>query len=409
MAFSRLCLFAGLGFAFLVLGELRASPPSDSQQGDVQSIRWKVPVQFPDGIETVVSGEAAQKIAGFSQAILLRLPGGGTATAQQDVRSRRFYWFMNIQKASLGKRLGFPVTSEVQGTGVSIRKKNEGYQFVDGERPVLFYQQQPKSLEGQQTRANYVHPLFGLDGDVMTQDFPDDHRHHRGIFWAWHQNYVGDRPAGDAWANSNLLSVVKSAEIVEQGPVFATLQAVIHWESPLIVDAAGKPKPFVEETTRIRLFHATRNHQYIDFEIRLVPLFFPVRIGGAENSRGYSGFTARVRPPGEMGEFAIVDESGTLSADAVGTTSRWADVSGRFGKGAAVTGIGILSHPSLPEFPPKWLLRHYGMQNVVYPGREPIEFSARKPLVLRHRIVLHRGDVTEANISEHQRAYEHLQ
>ena len=101
----------------------------------------------------------------------------------------------------------------------------------------------------------------------------------------------------------------------------------------------------------------------------------------------------------------IQDEQGVRDQDAVQTASRWADVSGSFAKGK-ISGVGLLSHPSLAQFPPRWLLRHYGMQNVAYPGRNPVVLSRKKALVIRHRLVLHRGDAEEARIADHQRVYE---
>jgi hypothetical protein len=34
-------------------------------------------------------------------------------------------------------------------------------------------------------RSNYIHPLYGLDGVPLTEDWSRDHPHHRGIYWAW--------------------------------------------------------------------------------------------------------------------------------------------------------------------------------------------------------------------------------
>ena len=34
-------------------------------------------------------------------------------------------------------------------------------------------------------RSDYIHPLYGLNGEVLTLDWPVDHPHHRGIYWAW--------------------------------------------------------------------------------------------------------------------------------------------------------------------------------------------------------------------------------
>ena len=51
----------------------------------------------------------------------------------------------------------------------------------------------PKAKDGKLARANYVHPLLDLDGEPLTEDFPADHPHHRGVFWAWHQVRIGGR------------------------------------------------------------------------------------------------------------------------------------------------------------------------------------------------------------------------
>jgi len=60
--------------------------------------------------------------------------------------------------------------------------------------PVLVYSYGTVSGEGVHSRydrANYLHPVYGLDGEVLTEDFPEDHAHHRGIFWAWPHIRVG--------------------------------------------------------------------------------------------------------------------------------------------------------------------------------------------------------------------------
>ena len=71
--------------------------------------------------------------------------------------------------------------------------------IVEDGTPVLVYQQQEKSLDGKWPRAGYVHPMYDLNGEVFSEDFPQDHRHHRGVFWAWHHLSVGDLSLGDPW------------------------------------------------------------------------------------------------------------------------------------------------------------------------------------------------------------------
>src|SRR5689334_7263190 len=76
----------------------------------------------------------------------------------------------------------------------------DGVWVEEGGKRVLFYQRRPKSKDGKYARANYVHPLLDLDGEPITEDFPADHPHPRGIFWAWHQVTIDGKAVGDPWA-----------------------------------------------------------------------------------------------------------------------------------------------------------------------------------------------------------------
>ncbi|MGZ8921068.1 MAG: DUF6807 family protein, partial [Limisphaerales bacterium] len=60
--------------------------------------------------------------------------------------------------------------------------------IYEGRLPVLVYNHGVIHRAGVPTdraRSTYIHPLYGLDGEVLTDDFPKDHYHHRGLFWAW--------------------------------------------------------------------------------------------------------------------------------------------------------------------------------------------------------------------------------
>lgn len=93
-----------------------------------------------------------------------------------------------------------------------VQENEQGSLVSEGGQPVLFYQRAARSLDGKFERANYVHPLYDLDGSVLTEDFPADHRHHRGIFWAWHQLWIGEKKIGDAWATEDFVWEVTKVE-----------------------------------------------------------------------------------------------------------------------------------------------------------------------------------------------------
>src|SRR6056300_243087 len=87
----------------------------------------------------------------------------------------------------------FGLTSCTNSTPINVHINSEGTYFTEGNDSILKYQIAEKSLNGTYNRANYIHPLYTLDGDILTEDFPEDHLHHRGIFWAWHQLNIGDK------------------------------------------------------------------------------------------------------------------------------------------------------------------------------------------------------------------------
>jgi hypothetical protein len=132
--------------------------------------------------------------------------------------------------------------------GFEIRETDQGVEVRDGGDLVLFYQRALKDHEGQYARSNYVHPLMSLDGDVLTEDFPEDHLHQRGIFWAWHQLWDGEERLGDGWTLEDFTTDVDRVETgVSDGT--ARVAAEVKWRSPRFRDG----EPFVEEHTAITI------------------------------------------------------------------------------------------------------------------------------------------------------------
>ena len=288
-------------------------------------------------------------------------------------------------------------------TPLRITKSTEGFEFRDGDKPVLFYQAKLKSLDGKFERAGYVHPLYDLDGKVISEDFPSDHLHHRGIFWAWHQLYVGETQIGDPWICRNFLSRVNDVEIVESSADAAAIQATAHWVSPDWLDASETMKPIVREETRIEVRRSIAGSRVIDFRIKLTALETDVRIGGSDDIKGYGGFSPRLKLPKDV-RFTAAAGQVTPQKTAV-NASPWMDISGTFDNAngvqeSATSGVAILCHPSLPGFPQKWILRKArSMQNPVFPGRTPVKLPPKEPLELRYRLVIHRGQASKEQLT----------
>jgi len=262
---------------------------------------------------------------------------------------------------------------------------DEGVELRDEGRVVFFFQRATRSLQGKYARNDYVHPLMSLDGDVLTEDFPEDHLHHRGIFWAWHQLLVGGERVGDGWELQDFeTSVGRVTPSI--APDHALLDVSVLWRSPRYRGG----EPFLEERTTIAAYRSAHEARPIDFEIALRALAPDVRIGGSEDEKGYGGFSLRLRMPEGL---VFTAEGGKVTPRELQIEAGpWMDLSAPYGAGGQVSGVTILTHPSSPGFPQAWILRQTAsMQNAVFPGRDPVTVPMDEPLVLRYRLVVHRG------------------
>lgn len=294
--------------------------------------------------------------------------------------------------------------SKITRNPIEIAETSQGFAITEGKAKVMFYQREHKSLNGKYSRANYIHPLYGLDGEVLTEDFPADHLHHRGIFWAWHQVWLGDKRLGDPWAAKDFFWDIYDARILEVDSHSRTLQVYVHWKSPLWIDANGKQKAFVREVTNIRVHCAQDDIRKVDFEISLLALEDDIRIGGSEDDKGYGGFTTRIRLPDGL---SFTGSEGLVEPNRLQVKAGpWLDLSGAFHENGKVSGLAILCHKSSPGYPQPWILRRKGSaQNPVYPGRHPILLSREKPLVLHYRLIIHRYNVHHVNLDKLQAEY----
>ena len=281
-----------------------------------------------------------------------------------------------------------PAAADEVSLELSTVENSDGILVREGDRPVLQYQLVTKSLNDKHARSNYVHPLFDLDGSVITEDFPVDHLHHRGIFWAWHQVWVGEKKIGDPWLCDSFEWQTLSSSTRKNPNNSVTLKAMVAWKSPHLTRNDGTMNSIVREETAITIYAATPTYRIVDFQIELQALLPDVKIGGSEDEKGYGGFSSRIKLSTEQ---RFVSNSGEIDpAIPAMTAGPWLDISD--GK----SGVAMMTHPGNPGVANQWILRRKrSMKNCVYPGRNPVALSTDKPTVLRYRLVIHRGTASD--------------
>lgn len=284
-------------------------------------------------------------------------------------------------------------------SSMKVLKNTDGILVSEGNQKIFFYQRKAKSLQGKFSRSNYIHPVFNLNGDTLTEDFPDDHPHQRGVYWAWHQLWIGDKRIGDGWVEKDILWDVKKIETVERVPGTMAIKFIVSWKSPNWKNEKGDMIPFLEEQTLVRVYKQTEVSRKIDFEISLLALEENLKIGGSEDKKGYGGFSVRMKMPADL---KFTGQNGkVIPKNEQVEAGPWLDFSGSFGSNGMTTGLAIFCHPTNPNFPQPWILRQKGsMQNVVFPGRNTVTLSTQKRMVLRYRLIIHDGSASDINLGE---------
>jgi hypothetical protein len=267
--------------------------------------------------------------------------------------------------------------------------------LFEAERPVFVYNFADRLKPGlpeDRKRSCYIHPIYGLDGETLTEDFPPEgHFHHRGLGWAWAEVKLGERLT-DPWDLRGIRARFRSWAERETDPDRAILAAEDDW----VLD---ETKVVATEVMRLEVHKATDVGRAIDVQWRLTAQGEPIQIAGRKTA-GYGGFMFRFPA---LKQTVITTNEGPQPTDANLKPCVWADLSSRFTQGDLRSGAAVFLHPTHPGLPVGWTLRYYGLLNPAWPGVTPITLKPGEPLVLRYRLWIHRGDAATGGV---QQAYD---
>jgi len=237
-------------------------------------------------------------------------------------------------------------------------------------------------------RSDYIHPLYGLEGEMLTNDWPDGgHPHHRGIFWAWPEVEYG-RKLGDIYALQRVFARPTGNIKLISGPVFAEIDAenLWMWEDK---------EPIVRENTIIRVYNSSTDSRIIDLTIKLLALKDSVTIA-TRFTNSYGGLNIRMHTPEKQDISFFTDVTGSKPLRA------WSDFNGIFEGNNNKSGLMVLQHSSNPEYPGVW--KDYPDLAWVQPTFPTPEtrfpLSTEKELVLRFRLIIHTGGKPDEEISK---------
>ncbi|MFN3651588.1 MAG: PmoA family protein [Armatimonadota bacterium] len=272
---------------------------------------------------------------------------------------------------------------------------------LDGEHPVLEYRHAPTAgPEGTGplfTRSGYVHPLHAPNGAKVTDDFPADHPHQRGLFFAWTKTELtldGTVFHPDFWNLGSGTGRIRSVHCgVREAPAGGCRWSSEHaWEAKVGDDwkqvlhetwSASVLPPLFAEGERDAASSAYV-FDLVCIQEPKVDLLLPQYRYGGISIRG-----AREWIPGNSGMRYLTSEGKTLK-DAEGSTARWIDMAGPLGGKTA--GVALLEHPENLRAPNQLRVPPENPYYVYSPSKSgDLTLRAGEAHRFRYRVVVHNG------------------
>lgn len=244
--------------------------------------------------------------------------------------------------------------------------------------PVLVYNYGPQLKEGapeNRRRCCYVFPLYTPAGVSMLDDFPKDHWHHRGLFWAWPVVETGGKTY-DLWMNMTVQNRSLHPPAAKGGSVTADDM----WQ------ADGHD--IVREHLVLIAMPAKGSSRELAVALTWEALNDPVTLKGSrESGKSYGGFSARFAPREET---VVRADGEVLAKDEDRTPRKWAELEGVYGGKKAI--LRITPDPSDVQAPYQWCLRKYGFVGASFPGRTETQdgytLEPHKPVTLRFQVLV---------------------
>jgi len=235
-------------------------------------------------------------------------------------------------------------------------------------------------------RSDYIHPLYGLNGEILTRDWSKDHPHHRGIYWAWPEVDYG-KERDDLHALQKVFARPTGKINLQSGTEFAQIEAENLWITE------DEIMPIVKEIALIRAYPQKDQIRIIDLAFKFEGLREGVTIA-RRGTAAYGGLNIRMMTPNSQEISFHTDEPNAIPRRA------WSDLSGVFAGNDSPSGLIVFQHHKNPEYPGEWIqFPELSWVQPTFPtSGTRYALVLGKPLILRFRLVVHSGPKPGADV-----------
>jgi len=284
--------------------------------------------------------------------------------------------------------------------GIAVEKGDRVLKFTVNGKPMFTYQMEPgpvpEGVSPNYAHGGYLHPVFTPDGKLVTADFPPDHKHQRGIFFAWtktefegrHPDFwnmgKGEQPGAKLQAEVRFSKLEKSWGGEKAGGFVSQHRFIDH--------GGESAKDMLHEQWEVMASRIETNGRAAN-ALDLVstqtcasnsPVLLPKYHYGGLGVRG----SAQWDP---VEAVTMLTSEGKARKEGDASKAKWVYLGGEVDGQPA--GIAVLMHPSNFRFPQPLRLNPKNPQICVAPSQDgDWSIEPGKPYVSRYRIVAFDGE-----------------
>ena len=268
----------------------------------------------------------------------------------------------------------------------------------------------PESTPLTAPSAAFFHPVNTPTGEPVTAMAPNDHPHHRGIFFGWHDsefhapvdlsNYGPHKPIralnitkADFWAWGAFAT--RDGRVIQNRDIKLTRADAAHAQVEIHNDWTVNNRKMVDEVNIVNV--AEREGVYVlDFEYRISPL-----VDYILNRASFGGFDVQGRKDGESwfsdatGKLVDRPDAYYSLPDLNWPDEPWYDFSLKATSTGKTFGFAVMNHPKNP--PTTWHnSTHLWMLSPTINAGGQTTIGSGTTMTLRYRVVVHDGDTPTA-------------
>lgn len=254
--------------------------------------------------------------------------------------------------------------------------------------------------------AGYFHPVYGLNGEILTANMPEEfHKHHHGIFSGFMNVFVKE-PSGrivsyNTWLDETPIKKhfiswgEKKVGSDGQSFTFTTNMGwfLCHYgENPIvpIPDEKLLDERLTVTTSVIKENDRFGKYRELELEFAWTPVQYEMRLGGDSfGKKAFAALAVRFQTLSDGLTSTIYTEKGRMDKDDMTAPCEFVDYIYPFaGKDKPATGVAIV--PDKLNFPTKgWAIRHYGLIVTGIGDLNGIALQPGQTAVQKYKIIIH--------------------